>query len=212
VIIAGMGRFGQVVNRMLKSLGHQTVVLDNHPDTVARMRRLGIKGFYGDMARADLLAAAGIADAKAVVLAIDDPEKVVELAAFISRHYPKVKIIARARDRHHVYALHAAGADESVREVFYSAVRAGRDALVALGHDHADADAVADEFVRQDRRMLDELAVLWRPDLPVEENPAYLAKAAEQNAAIEAALRGRVAQTPPTDVSEAPGPAERARG
>jgi CPA2 family monovalent cation:H+ antiporter-2 len=212
VIIAGMGRFGQVVNRMLKGLGHQTVLLDNHPDTVERMRRFGIEAFYGDMGRVDLLAAAGIADAKAVVLAIDDPEKVVDLTAFISRHYPKVKIIARARDRHHVYALHAAGADESVPEVFYSAVRAGRDALVALGHDHAEAEAVADEFVRQDRRMLDELGVLWRPDVPVDENPAYLAKAAEQTAAIEAALRGRVAQAPATEPSERPETAERARG
>ena len=194
VIIAGMGRFGQVVNRMLTGLGHRTVVIDNHPATVDRMRRFGIKGFYGDVGRTDLLAAAGIAEAKAVVLAIDDPAKVLSLARFISERYPEVKIIARAYDRHHVYQLYAAGAPESVRELFDSGVRAGKYALAALGHDPEEIEGVAEEFFRQDRRMLEELAELWRPDTPIEDNPAYLAKSREQNAIIEAALRGRTGQ------------------
>jgi CPA2 family monovalent cation:H+ antiporter-2 len=80
-----------------------------------------------------------------------------------------------------------------VRELFDSAVRAGKYALAALGHDDDEIDEVADEFVRHDRHMLAELATLWDPAIPSERNPAYLAKAREQHAEIEAELRRRVA-------------------
>ena len=102
------------------------------------------------------------------------------------------KAFVRARDRHHVYGLMAAGATATVREVFDSAVEVGRRTLVALGHDEAEIDRVLAEFVRQDERMVEELAALWRPDLAAEENPAYLAKERAQAAEIEAALRGAV--------------------
>ncbi len=193
VIIAGMGRFGQVVNRIVAGLGHRTVVIDNHPETVERMRGLGIRGFFGDVERTDLLEAAGIAEAKAVVLAIDDPERTLRLARYVSRRHPQVKIIARAYDRHHVYQLYAAGAPDSVRELFDSAVRAGKYALAALGHDAEEIEEVAADFVVRDRHMLAELASLWNPEIPTDRNEAYLAKAREQHAAIEAALRSRVA-------------------
>lgn len=191
VIIAGMGRFGQIVNRMLTGLGHKTVVLDGNPATVDRIRAFGIEGFYGDVDRPELLAAAGIAEAKAVVLTLDDPEKTVRTAYFISRRHPQVKIIARARDRHHVYQLYAAGAPESVRETFDSAVRAGKYALAALGYDKEEIERIAAAFFKHDRHMLAELAALWDPDVPPERNPAYMKKAREQNATIEEALRGQ---------------------
>jgi CPA2 family monovalent cation:H+ antiporter-2 len=189
VIIAGMGRFGQVANRLVASLGHRTVVIDSRPETVDRMRALGIKAYLGDVARPELLEAAGIAEAAAVVLATDNPEGNVRLAGFISHRYPTVRIIARARDRHHVYQLHAAGAHDSVREVFDGSVRAGELALAALGHDHREITAVAADFVSHDSRMLAELAALWSPEVPNDRNAAYLAKEREQYAAIEAALR-----------------------
>ncbi len=193
VIIAGMGRFGQVVNRIVAGIGHRTVVIDHHPETVERMRGFGIKGFYGSVDRVDLIEAAGIAEAKALVLAIDDPEKTLMLARYVSRHHPQVQIIARAHDRHHVYQLHAAGASESVRELFDSAVRAGKYALAALGHDAEEIEEITEEFVTHDRHMLAELASLWNPAIPSERNAAYLAKAREQHAQIEAELRRRVA-------------------
>ncbi len=192
VIIAGMGRFGQVVNRMLTGLGHKTVVLDSHPDTVARLRSYGIRSFYGDIDRPELLAAAGIAEAKAVVLAIDDPEKIVRMTDYIHRRYPHVRIIARAHDRHHVYALYAAGTPDSVREMFDSAVRAGKYALSALGHDEDEVERIAEAFVDTDRHMLAEAAELWDPDVPAERNARYMAKAREQYAQIEDELRGRL--------------------
>ena len=85
VIIAGMGRFGQVVNRVVAGLGHRTVVLDNHPDTVERMRALGISAFYGDVDRPELLEAAGVAEARAVVLATDNPRATLRMARWSPR-------------------------------------------------------------------------------------------------------------------------------
>jgi CPA2 family monovalent cation:H+ antiporter-2 len=193
VIIAGMGRFGQVVNRMLTSLGHKTVVLDSRTETVDRMRRFGIKGFYGAVDRPDLLEAAGIAQARAIVLALDDPEKCLRMAEYVSRHHPQVKIIARARDRHHVYQLYAAGAPQSVREVFDSAIRAGKYALEALDYDADEIEDIAREFFDHDRRMLAELAEVWDPDIPVDRNEAYIARSREQTRMIEDALGGRSA-------------------
>jgi monovalent cation:H+ antiporter-2, CPA2 family len=192
VIIAGMGRFGQVVNRLLKGLGHETVVLDSRADVVARVRTFGIRAYYGDVNRPALLEAAGIREAKAIVLALDDPDKAVRMAEYISRHHPQVRIIARAHDRHHVYRLYAAGAKVSVRELFDSAIRAGKYALEALGHADDDVERAAAAFFDMDRAMLKELATLWDPDIPLERNPAYVAKAREQNAAIEAVLKGRL--------------------
>jgi CPA2 family monovalent cation:H+ antiporter-2 len=197
VIIAGMGRFGQVVNRLVAGTGHATVVIDNHARTVERMRDLGIRVYYGDVTRTELLEAAGVKDAKAVVLATDDPEETLKIARYLRRKHPHVPVIARAHDRHEVYRLQAAGAADSVREVFYSAVRAGRQALVALGHDADEVDRLADEFVTRDRRMLAELAALWREDVPAEANAAYLAMQREQRAAIEAELRRADAPRPP---------------
>jgi CPA2 family monovalent cation:H+ antiporter-2 len=190
VIVAGMGRFWQTVNRLLAGLGHKTVVLDSRPETVDRVRRLGIKGFYGDVARPELLEAAGIAEARALVIAIDDPEKALRMVRHVSRRYPEVRIVARARDRHHVYALHAAGADETVREVFDGAVRAGEYALAALGYEDAEIARATAAFIAHDRRMLAELAELWDPKIPPEMNAAYVAKEREQYAAIAAAMRG----------------------
>ncbi len=200
VIIAGMGRFGQVANRLVASLGHRTVVMDSHPETVRRMRELGIQAYLGNVTRPELLEAAGIADAAAVVLAVDDPDASVRLSQYVSRRHPRVRIIARARDRHHVYQLHAAGAHDAVREVFEGAVQAGKFALDALGHDRHEIDELTHDFVAHDARMLAELAELWKPGVPVARNAAYLAKEREQYAEIEAELRRRVGarvSTPP---------------
>ena len=131
VIVAGMGRFGQTVNRVVAGLGHPTVVIDGRPEVVERLRRLGIKGYFGELDRPEVLAAAGIAEAKAVVVAIDDPEQAVRHGAPHRSRHPTLPVIVRARDRHHVYELVAAGATATVREVFHGgggggAARAGR--------------------------------------------------------------------------------------
>jgi len=197
VIIAGLGRFGQVVNRLMLTNGHPTTVIDGNAETVHRMRMLGIKAFLGDVTRPELMVAAGIAEARAVVIAIDDSDKAIKIVENIKKTYPQVHLIVRASSRHDVYRLYAAGADDIVRETFDSSVRAAKYTLRALGVHPYDAERAADEFVIDDRKMLLEMAEDWDPRLQVHENPALLARMRAQNLRIERLLRGE-ADGPPT--------------
>jgi len=112
VIIAGIGRFGQIVNRLVQSAGFDTVVIDSDLQTVQTMRKFGFRGFFGDPSRPDILAAAGIENAKVLVVALDDKAKANQLVAYARKAKPDIHIIARARDRVHVYELYDAGADD----------------------------------------------------------------------------------------------------
>ena len=190
VIIAGLGRFGQIVNRMLLSEGHRTVVLDHQNDLVAGLRKFGVEGYFGDPSRPELLLAAGIREAKVLVVALDDRQKSVEMVRYVSREYPHVHLVARAYDRIHTFQLYAAGAREIVRETFDSSVRAGRYALTALGHHPFEVHKSAKVFAEQDRQQLAELAALWDPELDLTDNQAYVAKAREINADLNAAMQG----------------------
>jgi voltage-gated potassium channel Kch len=204
VIVAGMGRFGQTVNRILSGLGHRTVLLDHHPATVERMRALGLPAYLGAADRPEVLAAAGIATARAIVIAIDDPEQALRIASLVRRRAPHVRIIARARDRHAVYRMTAAGADTCVREVFDAAVSAGGHALAALGHDRLEVESLLRAFAAEDTAMIEELASLWRPDRPAAENAAFARREREQLAAIEAKLRRPNAADDPDPVATRP--------
>ena len=126
VIIAGIGRFGQIVNRLLQASGFHTVVLDHDMETIAVMRRFGFKGFLGDPTRPDILRAAGIRNARVLVVALDDPVAAIKLVTYARSLRPDLHIVARAHDRTHVYRLFKAGADDIVRERFDSSWRAGR--------------------------------------------------------------------------------------
>ncbi|MFO1207830.1 MAG: monovalent cation:proton antiporter-2 (CPA2) family protein [Amaricoccus sp.] len=190
VIIAGLGRFGQVVNRILLSNGYRTVVLDHQAEHVDEMRRFGVRGFYGDATRPDLLHAAGLAEAKVLVVAIDDPERTLELVKFARRARPDIHIVARAFDRVAVYALFQAGANDIVREVFDSSVRAGRCALEGLGIHPFRAQKLVEAHVRFDRESMRMLAEVWDPEVSVFENPAYIRIAAERSAELERAMMG----------------------
>ncbi len=174
VIIAGHGRFGGIVNRILKSSGHQTVVLDYQSEQLEMLRAFGVKVFFGDATRPDLLHAAGIDEAKMLVIAIDDKENATELVRYVKKHYPQVYIVVRAFDRHHVYELWAAGARDIIRETFDSALRAGRSALEALGVHPYDAERQIRGFVINDREQMRELAELFDPDVPIQQNAAYV--------------------------------------
>lgn len=189
IIIAGHGRFGGIVNRMLLAAGHKTVVLDHSAAQLEMLRKLDIKVFYGDASRPDLLHAAGIHEAKMVVIAIDDQEQATQMVHYIHSNHPHVKMVARAVNRHHVYQLYAAGCRDIIRDTFDSAVRAGRSALVQLGAHPFLAERQAQGYVRQDRRTLVELAELYREDIPFTENAPYMARAKELIAEQEEAMR-----------------------
>lgn len=133
VIIAGVGRFGQIVNRLLLANGFPTVALDFEAGQIDNLRQIGTKAFYGDATRPDLLHTAGIEHAKAMVVAIDDRERSIELVEYVHHTYPDVTIVARAFDRGHGYELKQAGADVVESETMYSALEIGGHALKAVG-------------------------------------------------------------------------------
>ena len=191
VIIAGIGRFGQIVNRLVQSAGFETVVVDNDLSTVQMMRKFGFRGFFGDPTRPDLLNAAGLEDAKILVVAVDDREAGNKLVRYARKARPDLHIIARARDRVHVHELYDAGANDIVREMFDSSLRAGRYALENLGLTEFEAAELEQAFYQHDRTALRELAELWRPGVPITEVPEYVARARELNSALEMELTAR---------------------
>lgn len=190
VIIAGHGRFGGMVNRMLMQAGFKTVVLDHSSNQLDMLRTFGFKVFFGDATRPDLLHAAGIHEAKMLVIAIDDKEQTTQLVHYVTQNHPHVKIVARARDRNHVYELYSAGAREIIRETFDSSVRAGRSALEVLGFHPYDAERYVRGFVENDKHAIRQLAQVYDANIPIHENEAYVARAKELMAEQEAAMLG----------------------
>ncbi|MEM1077553.1 MAG: cation:proton antiporter [Pseudomonadota bacterium] len=188
IIIAGIGRFGQVVNRMVQMTGMKTTVLDHDLEMIELMRRFGFKGFFGDPTRPELLHAAGLDKARVLVVTLDDREAVLKLVSYARRIRPDLHIVARARDRVHVYELYAAGANDIVRETFDSSLRAGRYVLENMGMSEFDAADAEHTFFRMDRKAMRDLAVLWKPGVPVTENEAYVTRAKELNRDLETAL------------------------
>lgn len=188
VIIAGIGRFGQIVNRMLMAAGVRTVVLDHDAVAVERMRRIGIRSYFGDACRPDLLLAAGIAEARAFVIAIDDRDRAVELAEFIRREHPHVRLIARAYDMDHLYLLKKAGADKAVREVFESSLKTGRAVLRELGVHPFVAEKMVRAFRRHDEASLTQLYELWDEHLELAKNHALLERVRARTASERDAL------------------------
>jgi glutathione-regulated potassium-efflux system ancillary protein KefC len=148
VIIAGFGRFGQIVGRLLIANGVRTVVLDHDPEQIEFLRRFGTKVFYGDATRLDLLRAAGAKEAKLLVNSIDDVEDNLALTDIVRENFPSLKIIARARNVTHYIELKTRGVEIVERETFESALLAGRHALEALGFDRFRARDMANIFRR----------------------------------------------------------------
>src|SRR5262249_23662790 len=122
VIIAGFGRFGQIVGRYLFASGIRATVLDHDPDQIDLLRKFGFRVFYGDATRLDLLRAAGTEHASLLVLAIDDVEASVRLAEILREHFPKLRVVARARNISHWVELRKRGVELVERETFESAL------------------------------------------------------------------------------------------
>ena len=188
IIIAGIGRFGQVVNRLVQMSGFKTTVLDHNLETIQLMRTFGFKGFFGDPTRPELLHAAGLADAKVLVVALDDKASALQLVEYARRERPDLHIVARAHDRVHAYELYRAGANDIVREMFDSSLRAGRYVLENMGLSDFEAAEAEQTFYKVDRHAMLELAELWEPGVPVADNPAYVARARALNKELETAL------------------------
>ncbi len=188
VIIAGIGRFGQIVNRLVQSVGVKTVVIDNNLQTIQLMRRFGYQGFFGDPLRPDLLHAAGIDSASVLMVALDDPIAAERLITYARRLRPDIHIVARSRDRTHTYRLYQAGANDIVRELFDSSLRAGRYVLENVGLSDYEASEAEKLFYQHDRYTVRELADVWDPNIPSAQNEAYIARARELEKELEASL------------------------
>ncbi|MDA0222473.1 MAG: monovalent cation:proton antiporter-2 (CPA2) family protein [Proteobacteria bacterium] len=179
IIIAGVGRFGQIVNRIVGMSGYKTVVLDHDIETIEVQRKFGMKGFFGDPTRPELMHAAGLMKAKVLVVALDDPKAAITLVKHARKERPDLHIVARAYDRQAVYELYRAGANDIVRETFDSSIRAGKSVLAGMGMSSFEVEQAGDYFFELDRRLLKEMAVLWDPSVSNLENPAFIARAKE---------------------------------
>ena len=179
VIVAGIGRFGQIVNRLLVASGVKTVVLDHEAAIIDLLRKVDVKTYYGDASRPDLLHAAGIEHARALVVAIDDRERSVQMVEYVKRHYPEVQVLARAYDQNHHYLLHQAGADVIERELFHSSLALGGEAMKRLGMHPFRVRNMLHAFRRHDRAGMEQRYALWDENPDMASNKAFLASARE---------------------------------
>ena len=146
VIIAGFGRYGQIVGRMLLAQGMAPTVLDHDAEMIETMRTFGLRVFYGDATRLDLLRTAGAASAKILVVAVDDVAQCLKIVDLAQAHFPHLQIVARARDVTHWNALRAKGIMHVEREVFESSLRSARSVLELLGQSTHAARQTAMRF------------------------------------------------------------------
>ena len=133
IIIAGRGRIGGIVDRMLDAAGHRSTVIDYDSEHIEQLKRFGVRSYFGDATRPDLLASAGIGHAKLLIVALDEREQIDKLVRYAVSNFPDLHVIARAKDRDHVYHLWAMGCRDIVRETYDASLRMGRSAYEALG-------------------------------------------------------------------------------
>ena len=154
VLIAGFGRFGQIVGRVLRAKGIRFTALEISQSQVDFVRRFGNKLYYGDASRLDLLAAAGAEHAEVLVVAIDEVEASVRTAELARRHYPHLKVLVRARNRQHAFRLMDFGVTVIIRELYAGSLEMSQETLLALGLPPAEARQTVKTFRAHDERVL----------------------------------------------------------
>jgi len=179
VIIAGFGRFGQIVGRVLSVKRIRFTALDASPAQVDFVRRFGNRIYYGDPSRVDLLRAARADKAEILVLAVDDMEASLRTLETVKNHFPHLRVVARARNRPHAYALLGAGVERVIRETFHGSLEAARMTLEELGMPSTDAGEIIWRFAEYDEERVRRMAHL-RDDMD-----ALMASAREYTAELE---------------------------
>ena len=199
VILAGFGRFGHVIGRLLRANGFGVTVLDNDPDQVDLLAQFGMQSFYGDASRPDLLRAAGAEKARLFVLAIDDEERSLGIVRTLRHEFPHLRILARAVSRQHAYELIRLGVTEVYRETLGSALDLGVDALRALGFRGVQALRAARIFKQHDENAVRDMALMEQTD------SAYITRGRQHIENLERILRGdRSGGKDPADTGWAP--------
>ena len=153
VIVAGFGRFGQVIVRVLRGLGVGATVIDHDPGQIETVRRFGYKAYYGDATRLDLLESAGIARARVLVVGIDDPEAATAMVKRVRSRYPQLALVVRAHGRPDAYEYAELGVP-AIRELFGSTLEAAAQVLRRLGYEEANAQRIVERFKQYDERQL----------------------------------------------------------
>lgn len=189
IIIAGAGRVGGLVDRMLRAAGYKATVIDYSSRTLEIMAKFGVNNYFGDATRPDLLAAAGLAEAKVLIVAIDDRESINNIVKYAHATYPNLHIIARARDRDHVYDLWAHGCRDIIRETYDSTLRMGRSVFQAMGQERDVAQAMVDVFNDHDRRSMLAVAEVHKVGVLPHENAEYVARVQSMRDDWEANVR-----------------------
>jgi monovalent cation:proton antiporter-2 (CPA2) family protein len=189
VLIAGIGRFGQIVNRLLVANGIETVVLDHDAKQVDNLRSLEIKSYFGDATRPDLLETAGIDEMDLFVIAIDDRERAVDLVHTIRQRYPELSILARAFDQVHYYQLKQAGAEYIIKETYHAALDLGCEALTRLGTHPFRAEQLKNTFIATENETVEDMYQSWVSSTDSGMSPGYRELFMQQEAAIRAAMQ-----------------------
>nr|WP_137678410.1 cation:proton antiporter [Parerythrobacter lutipelagi] len=189
VIIAGRGRVGGIIDRMIQAAGFATTVIDYDSKHLELVRKFGFRTYFGDATRPDLLRSAGIGNAKLLIVALDEREQIDKLVKYVAANYPHVHITARAIDRNHVYDLWSFGCRDIIRETYDSSLRMGRSAYEALGMDRQQAQAAADAFESNDRAYMPEVANLYKVGVPFHENEPLMEKVMELREKWDPVLR-----------------------
>ncbi len=174
VIVAGFGRFGQIIGRILTANNIPFNALDKNSDHIEFLKQFGVESHYGDAARVELLEAAGIRDAKVLVVAVDGMEDSLNIVRLVRQQFPGTALIVRARDRAHVYRLAELGVLNPIREIYESSLDAAIRTLIAVGFTEGQSQNTINIFREHDERMLQQAAL-------VSNDTAALAKIVEQS-------------------------------
>jgi voltage-gated potassium channel Kch len=164
VILAGFGRFGLVVGRLLLSSGYKVTIIDSNPANVEILRKFGFKLYYGDVTRPQVLENAGIAKARLLILSMAEYDNALKVAEFVRNKYPDVRILARAKDIYHAFEFIKLGVKTVRRELFYAGLELGAKALEHLGFTRYEAYRSTRFFKHHEEEVFMELYDHWTED------------------------------------------------
>lgn len=203
IILAGRGRVGGIIDRMLDAAGYHATVIDYDSRQIENIQKFGMQSYFGDATRPDLLESAGIAEARLLIVALDDKEQIDTLVSYAIKTFPDLHVMARAIDRDHVYKLWSLGCRDIVRETYDASVRMGRSAYEALGHDRDEAQEMADAWEANDRIFMVEVADLYVEDLPAWENEPLIERVKELRKEWSPKLQAQMEEIIGRDLGEA---------
>jgi glutathione-regulated potassium-efflux system ancillary protein KefC len=214
VIIAGFGRYGQVVGRLLAAQGLAATVLEHDADQVETVRHFGWRVFFGDATRLDLLRTAGAEQARVIVVAIDDVAQSLAVVDLVKQHFPQLQIVARARNVTHYYGLRSRGVTLIERETFDAALASARSVLELMGYDQDYARAQAQRFREHSIELLEQMAPYFRDEQRMiamarqgreQLETLWARERAEREQALAAARKAATVEaTPPPSPAAAP--------